>query len=241
MFIEKEYTIGLSDIGISNKIKNKSLLNFLENIGGKHSDIAKLGVEDIERTKLSWIIMGWKVQIIKRPKYGETIKIKTWSRKANKIYAYRDFEIYSDTNELIGKATSKWILYDIEKNGIATLTEELLKPYEQETEFSAFEEEPKYKIVDLEFYERKADYKITRNMIDINEHVHNTNYMDFATEALPKEMFLNEEFNNFEIAYKKEIKYGSTVKCCYGKKDETSIIIVKDESEENIHAMIKLY
>ena len=241
MFIKEKFRIGFRDMGIGNKLRNKSLLGFLEDVGGMHSDIAGLGVDDIERTKLSWIALGWKVQVIKRPRYGEYITVKTWSRKTNKFYSFRDYEVYNEKEELIAKGTSKWLLYDIEKNAIATLTEDLIGPYETEPEFSAFEEEPKYKIIEPENYISKVDYKINRSIIDLNEHVHNTYYMDLAYEAIPREMYLSDELNNIEISYKKEIKYGETVKCCYAKEGNEHIIIIKDQSEETIHAMIKLY
>ena len=95
MFIEHKCHIGLRDIGIGNKLKNKSLLGFLEDAGGIHSDIAGYGVNNIKETGLSWVILGWKIKIIKRPEYGEWLTIKTWSRKTNKFYAYRDYEVYN--------------------------------------------------------------------------------------------------------------------------------------------------
>lgn len=240
MFITEKFHIGLRDIGIGNKLKNKSLLGFFEDIGGMHSDIAGLGVEDIKRTKLSWIILGWKVKIIKRPNYGEYITVKTWSSGSNKFYSFRDFEVYNEDQELIAIGTSKWLLYDIEKNRVAQLTEELIKPYEQEKDKKVFEEEPKFKIEEPENYSSMTEYKIGRNIIDFNEHVHNTYYIDLAYEALPKDIYLSDELDNIEIVYKKETKYGENVKCFYTKQENQHIIVIKDEKEENIHAMIKL-
>ena len=239
MFIEHKCHIGLRDIGIGNKLKNKSLLGFLEDAGGIHSDIAGYGVEDIEKTNLSWVVLGWKIEIIKRPSYGEWLNIKTWSRKTNKFYAYRDYEVYNQENQLVAKGTSKWVILDIKKKTIMALTEKIVGPYEKEDR-QALEEEPKYKIVDSENYINKCDYKINRSIIDVNEHVHNTSYIDIAYEALPKEIYYSEELNNIEIIYKKEIKYAETVKCCYSKIENEHIIVIKDENEETIHAVVKL-
>lgn len=239
MFVEYKCHIGLRDIGFENKLKNKSLIGFLEDAGGIHSDIAGFGVNDIERTKLSWIILGWKVEIIKRPSYGEELTIKTWSRKTNKFYAFRDYEVYNEKNELIAKGTSKWVMLDIEKGAISTLSEEIVTPYKQENR-QAFEEEPKYKVKEPENYINICEYKVNRSVIDVNKHVHNTSYIDIAYEALPEEIYHSEELNNIEIVYKKEIKYGETVKCLYSKVENEHIVVIKDEKEENIHAVIKL-
>ena len=239
MYCEYKFHIGLKDIGLSNKAKNKTILGFLEDAGGMQSDILGYGVNDIERTNLSWIILGWKVKIIKRPKYGEGVKVKTQSRGIKKIYAFRDYEIYNEKEELIAKATSKWVLYDINKKSIITIGKEIIEKYETEDK-KVFEKEPKYKIEEPEKYMNKGEYKINRSIIDVNQHVHNINYIDIAYEALPEKIYNSEELNNIEIVYKKEIKYGDNVKSLYSKKDNEHIIIIKDEEEKIIHAVIKL-
>ena len=68
MFVKNSVRVGLKDIGISNKATNKAILGMLEDVAGFHSDIAGYGVGNIEQTHLSWIILGWKVEIIQRPK-----------------------------------------------------------------------------------------------------------------------------------------------------------------------------
>lgn len=240
MFVKNSVRVGLKDIGISNKVTNKAILGMLEDVAGFHSDIAGYGVGNIEQTHLSWILLGWKVEIIQRPKYGEKLEIVTWSRGVKRIYAYRDFEIYNDKKELIAKATSKWVLIDINKGRMITITDEIADKYEKE-EKKCFEEEPAYKIEEPENYEHSGEYSIKRSVIDVNKHVHNINYINIAYEALPEEIYNSEEFNNFEIVYKKEIKYGENVKCLYGKKDGKNIIVIKDENEEKIHACVKLF
>lgn len=240
MIIEHECYIGLRDVGVNNLIRNKSILAFLEDTGAIPSDIIGYGSLNIHQTKLSWIILGWKVKLYKRPMYGETIKIKTWSSKNNKFYAYRDFEIFDKNNELIGIATSKWVLLDIEKKSIAPLSEEMLKKYDP-VDKQVFEKEPKYKIVEPKKYTNSCEYEIKRNIIDLNNHVHNISYLDIAYEALPEEVYKKaDELKNIEISYKKEMKYGEKIKCLYSFENNEHIIIIKDEAEKIIHAMIKL-
>ena len=38
----------------------------LENIGSYHSDKVGYGALDIERTKLTWILLEWKLKVIKK-------------------------------------------------------------------------------------------------------------------------------------------------------------------------------
>ena len=97
MFVEKEFYIGFRDLINFNKLSNTSLLSFLEDIAGYHSNSVGNGLNDIFKTKRSWVLLNWKVSLYKRPIYSETLKLKTWSRKMDKIYAYRDYEIFNNS------------------------------------------------------------------------------------------------------------------------------------------------
>ena len=93
MIVEQLYIIKLSEVAKDNKITNKALLGILEDVGCKHSDIAKCGILDIPSTKLTWVLIEWKVKIINRPKYSDNIIAKTQSKQSKKCYAFRDFEL----------------------------------------------------------------------------------------------------------------------------------------------------
>ena len=64
VILENEYIIKLSEIGKGNKVTNKAILSYLEDIGGLHSNKAGYGMFEIEETHLSWILLGWMQRVI---------------------------------------------------------------------------------------------------------------------------------------------------------------------------------
>ena len=240
MIVEHEYDIKLSEIGKTNKMTNKAILGCLEDIGGIHSNIAGNGILDIPRTHLTWVLLDWKLKIIRRPSYTEKIKIKTWSRRTIKCYSYRDFEIYDLQGMLIGIATSKWVLVNIETGRIEKVEDSLISKYKPETGKTVFVEEDIEKIREPEQYLSETEYQAKRIDIDVNNHMHNLNYIELAVEALPEEIYQKEEFNNVRITYKKEIKLGETVKCKYTYQNEKHIVSIKSEDDKVLHAIIQL-
>jgi len=70
MIFKEQFTMQLKDIGKENYMKNRAILEIFENIGTHHSDIAGYGPNDIKRTGVTWVLLDWKVQVLKRPKYG---------------------------------------------------------------------------------------------------------------------------------------------------------------------------
>ena len=148
MIVEREYYVKLSEIGKENKITNKALLGILEDIGGVHSNIAGYGIPTMDKTHLTWILLDWKVQVIRRPNYAE-ILARTWSKEGLKYYAYRDFEVVDEQGNIIVKAISRWVLVNIETGKMERITDEILSKYQPESNKCVFEDETFDKIKEL--------------------------------------------------------------------------------------------
>ena len=188
----------------------------------------------------TWILLSWKVKVNKRPLINDTVTVKTWSRLIDKFYAYRDFEVRNQYNEVIAIITSKWVFVDIDKGKLIKVSEEVAESYKTETENAVFKEKDLEKLSEPKEYSSSILFKITRNMIDINKHLHNIYYLDIAKEALPEEIAFGNELNNFEIMYKKEIKLGEIVKALYSFEAGYHYVTIKSEDESIIHSIIRL-
>lgn len=92
-----------------------------------HSASVGLGLNDFGSTGLTWALINWKLESIKSCRYGDTLTVKTWARNACRIYSYRDFEVYDNDNNLLAIATSKWVLIDINKNGMIKIEDDLIR------------------------------------------------------------------------------------------------------------------
>lgn len=240
MIYKEKFKIGLKDVWKGNEINNKAILEYLEDIAAYHSDSVGYGINTTDKTHLTWLLLDWKVKVIKRPQYGQTLNVHTWSRGIMKYYAYRDFEIYDDKNNLCVIATSKWLLVNNQTGKITKVEQEMADKYETEIEKSVFQENDIEKIKEPKNYKSSIIYKVKRKDIDIIGHMHNLYYLDLAYEALPNEIYEKRPFNEIRIMYKKEIKLGDNVVCKYAYDNEKNIVVIKSEDENILHAIIEL-
>lgn len=240
MIFKEKFKMQLKDIGKNNYIKNRAILEIFENIGTYHSDMAGYGPNDIERTGVSWVLLDWKLQVLKRPKYGQVLNVNTWGRTMKRTYTYRDFEMYDEENNLCVIGTSKWVLVDINTGRITKISEEIYEKYEIE-EKSVFNIDELDKLKAPEKYTSETIYKVSRRDIDLNGHMHNLYYLDLAYEALPQEVYEKRPFDNVRIQYKKEVKIGDIIKCKYAFEESKHIVTIYSEDESKIHAIIVLY
>ena len=168
--------------------------------------------------------------------YSENLRVKTWSCGMDKLYAIRDFEVFNEKNELVVIATSKWVCCDTEKMSIIKIDDEIKNAYtiEPRTVFNDKIE----KLKEPNEFINSLTIEITKDMLDVNNHVHNLNYIDFASHILPYEIMQNA--NSIEVMYKKEITEMSNIKCLYSIENNSHIVTIKSKDEKILHAIIKL-
>lgn len=240
MVYEEDLKIGIDDVEKNGCITNRAILRLLEDIGSYHSDKAGYGLLDIEKNGISWILLDWKVHVLKRPKYGEKVLVRTWGRNPKKVTVARDYEILNKNNELCVIGTSKWALIDIQNKKPTRITQEVINKYEIE-EKSVFEDIELDKVNVPNEFLTSSTFIPTRRNIDVNGHMHNSHYLELAYEALPEEVYKNRPYNNFRISYKKEIKLGDTITCYYNFKDNKHSIIFKNNKDNTVNSVIELW
>ena len=235
------YKIKYSDIGTNSKITLKALVDTLQEAAISHSNQAGYGVNDIPNTHLAWLLLNWKIEIISYPKLNDNITVKTWPRIFDKLYSYRDFEVYDENNNIIAIASSKWFAIDTENKKIRKLTPEITGAYggitQKEVLNSSFDE----KIKEPKELKLNFNYTIQRRDLDTNNHVNNLHYIDYALETLDEDIYNNVAFNNIEIIYKKEIKLKENINCYYSFENNKHIITIKNNDNSIIHSIIILY
>lgn len=234
-----ELTINFSDVNENNQITNRGILRLMQEVAGIHSGLLGYGVNDIDRTELAWIILNWKLKVFFRPKTNTKLVVKTWTRCKNPLYSYRDFEIYDESNKLIAIATSKWILFNVNKKCISKITKDVEEKYIN-IDKHVFDENFNEKLKEPENSDFMLDYTVQRRDIDTNHHVNNLCYLDYAYEALPIEIFKNYDFQNVEIIYKNETKLGDTLSLYYScTNSDEHFITIKHKENSKIAAIVK--
>lgn len=240
MIYKEQFKIGLKDVCCKNQISNIALLEYLEDIAAYHSDSIGYGINSEKETNLNWLLLDWKLEVLKRPIYGQELNISTWSRKIEKFYAYRDFEVYDEKNNLCAIATSKWLLVDTKAEKISKVDSIMAGKYQSETSKAVFENEKLEKLKLPEEYYSEFVYKTQRRDIDLIGHMHNLYYLSLAYEALPNEEYMKRPFNNIRIQYKKEIKLNEIVKCKFSKREDKNVVVIVSEDEKLLHAIIEI-
>ena len=225
MIYEEFVKASLEDYGRNGRLEERSILRVLEDISSYHSDSLGYGARNIEKTKLAWLLLEWRVKIHLPLHYGESYRVTTWSRGVcSPCTTLRDFEIFDEDGNLCVSASSKWTpVHSVDKK-ILRVTEDLLSLYGTETK-TAFEDGELARQKEPKEYTYEMPYHIDRKEIDLNGHLHNLCYLDIALETIPENIYHTRDFRNIRITYRKEIK------------SEEKDIISRYREDEGVHTV----
>ena len=245
MKYEMKFRLGLRECNPMGYLSNKQILGLFEEAGTAHSDSVGNGIKQIHAGLIdkSWVILHWKVKILKRPQYAETVTVETWATTYTGNFCFRNYRVYNEKGELAIICTSQWTMIDLENMKLAKLSEEINQKYQPEPDDHVFMEDNDKieKLREPENYSEVYTYTVPRFDIDLNEHVNNLCYMDIAYEALPEDIYQRRNnFDEFEVMYRKQCKLGDRLKCHYSETDEGYYVTIKSEDEKTLHSIIKL-
>ncbi|MCR5045627.1 MAG: hypothetical protein K6A42_03520, partial [Treponema sp.] len=204
-----------------------SILKYFENAGSRHSDAAGDSAIEVSETQgVAWVLTDWKACVKEFPKYGQKIKVETWSEGLISAFGTsRNYYLYAD-EKLCVEGTSKWIRLDINKGRPVKVDDDLINRYGPEPGKTVFNGERLSKISLPENFSSETKIDLRRSDFDFNKHVHNLNYFDFALEALPQDALKTAVFKNARISYKTALKEGDGAIAKYAAVDGKSVVAI---------------
>ncbi len=214
-------------------ITNSGLLNHFEDIACLHA--RRLG-EDITRSDLRWLLTGYRVNIRRRPVYGEEVQVTTWSKDYKNVTATREFEMRDAKGELIVTCWSQWARVNIRTMELVRLTDEAMAPYESEPERTNFGRPAR--ITEPREHQQEAEMHIDWRWMDTNAHMHNSCYPDAAEHILPESIRRQLSACSFDIVYKQEIKQDSQIRFLITETDDSWTVTMKSSDLSVTHAII---
>lgn len=224
-----KYLVGYSDVDQNNKMKISRIIDMLQNIATWHSKSIGYGTSEMMDLKQGWLVLAWKIKILRYPVADENIEIRTWSKGFKGLHAFRNFEILNDAGETLLLATSNWILYDLVEKKPLRLPAEMMDKYGV-IERNALDEGIS-RVRDEDVSGECYEITTTKKDIDTNHHVNNAKYVEFFEEILPEDISINE----IEIHYKKQTVLGEKLYLFFDGKT----CVMKDGNGD-IHTIIKI-
>ncbi|MDR3281017.1 MAG: hypothetical protein LBT23_10935 [Synergistaceae bacterium] len=182
---ERNFTIPYYGLDMYNRVKPGVLLQFFQETAALHAGTVNIGVDDLMKRDLTWVLRRYRVNVNRYPGRGELL-VRTWFEPQRNLLSVRMFEVKDADGNVIASAWSSWIVVDLKKGRPVRLDRALPDAYFKVSEptgepisgdVPGIEGEPDF--------ERRFDAR--RSELDLNGHTNHTVYFEWALESIPDE------------------------------------------------------
>ena len=205
---QEKLIVKYSEIEQNLAMKPFALLNFLQDIASKNAEDLGFGYSYIHPRNYAWFLLKYRMEFNEYPSDVQELILKTEPRGYNKLFAYRDFELYNGDNKLLGRMHSAWSLVEIDSRSIVPISQAIpenpyMIPFQKRDDDLSFK-----KISAIVNPICEKEFEVRYNDLDVNGHANNGNYVVWAFEPLSFEFKNSHTIRNIDMIYKKEAKYG---------------------------------
>ncbi|HAC15878.1 MAG TPA: hypothetical protein DCE78_08040 [Bacteroidetes bacterium] len=177
----------------------------MQEAAGSHAESLGWSMQSLLDQNMGWILNRFTLDIHRYPKAGEVIRIETWPSGADRLFAYRDFELFDDRGGLILSARTAWLILDIKRRRPIATPEDVKEIGARSIRNARIEIESKIPAPEGDVV-KSIRFPIRRSDLDINQHVNNVRYMEWVLETLYEVQNIRPRF--LDIQFKSEGKYG---------------------------------
>ena len=161
----------------------QTLGNWLQEAADQNARELGWAREQLQARHLFWALTGLRLVLSRYPRWRETAAVTTWPAGADRLFAWRDFELADAAGAPLGVATSAWLLVnEVSRRPIRMLPEigaaGLARPRALAHDFRT-------KLAPPERAEHTCRFPVRRSDLDVNGHVNNVTFIEWVVESVP--------------------------------------------------------
>jgi acyl-ACP thioesterase len=196
----------------SDRLTLNAVFQFFQEAAISHAENLGVGREDMARTGQVWILSRITALIDRRPKYRETVTVRSWPRGGEKLFAMRDFDIRDAEDIPAVSARSAWIIVDMEKRR-PLRPQSVMDSLPQNEGLQALSQEAggAAALVQRNNLQKASERKALYTDVDYNGHVNNVRYVQWIEDTVDPLLLEKAERMRLDINYMNEILGGEVV------------------------------
>lgn len=187
----------------------QTLCNFLQEAAGNHARALGVSVEQLSGENLTWVLSRLHVEISAYPRWRDTVQVETWPSGIDGLYGTREFRVLSGGDQPIALGTSAWLVFDMARRRPVRMPEfvnEIIAPDRPRAI-----DDPFPRLHPPERVDHRRRFTVRYSDLDVNQHVNNVRYIEWAVETLPLDIIESHRLTSIQVAFRAETSYGDTV------------------------------
>lgn len=206
--LSKTFTVSSYDLNPKGQARLTTLANYFQEMAYHHANQLGFGYEDMNERKIMWVLSRMRIRINRYPVWDEKLQVETWHKGMEGLFGLRDFRVKNTDGELLGIASSAWLILDKTSRRPVRPAEGVLS--QNLGSDSVFEEKlDKLRVPDQ--MEEMDQRRVQFSDLDIVGHVNNVKYMEWCIDSLMSDHSISREIRELEINFMHEARLGDRI------------------------------
>lgn len=224
MHFEANYFVDTREVDHQFQCRPSAVLGFLQEAATVAG--ARLGVDRetmLKEHNCFWMLARIWVELDRPLVWKDQLTVRTWHRAPRGASIYRDFDLYVD-GKPVGQAVSTWVLADYDTHKLVRM--DRLPEFQDTQGGSGLEKTMTLSRVrmpeNMELAERR---RLHYSETDMNGHINNTRYADYAADALRLEELRDGAFvRGLQIGFLAECRPGDVLDILAARQASTGFV-----------------
>ncbi len=215
-----EFLVKYCDVDFKDEMKVSSALAYMEEVACSSADELGFGYAYVKPRGYAFMVLNICCEFLSPVLLGEKIIVKTWPTVPSHVIFGREYQFFTETEELRVNASSRWCLIDMKTGKL--LQSKVIDNQDYSTyNTSKALEGVQWKIPTFKREEGELKYSFTvaNSEYDHNMHVNNTRYADYCFNCFTVAELSAKRVKKFAISYIKQCKEGERL-FFYRKRQE---------------------
>lgn len=207
--LDESSRVTSADTDFTKTLRASSLVNMLIQIAWHHAEILGFGMDFLHSNELVWILSRMHIKFYSKTSWNNKLRLSTWPKGINRLFYLRDFEVEDDSKNSVARATSEWLIIDLQTR----------RPKLYQPENNIFQEnKDRHAITSLVAVLKCPDSKysafsnkVVYSDVDLNNHLTTTRYIDWMMDTFDLKFFEMVSCTDMILNFLREIPFGSKV------------------------------
>jgi len=194
-------------------MKTSSILSVMQNAATDDAERRGAGDKNTRDKGFVWMIVRMHIEVIRLPKYKESLQIRTWPSEGKHGMYPRYYEICDSNGNPIISASGIWVLVDIEKR---TLLDDVVIDLKGLHTGREIGNPRRIRMPELT---QKTSLKAGYTYADINGHINNARYLDLVEDIIGCEYLKNHVVKSIDTDYISEVLPDEMIDISWERQD----------------------
>jgi acyl-ACP thioesterase len=238
-FLTKEFRVNSYFTDLKGNLSIPALFELFQEVAWEHATLNHFGYEDLLKQGYFWALSRVQIQIHRIPKWTEQFNLTTWPSGTEGLFALRDYQMYNSEGEVLIGATSSWLIVDIK-----TRRPQRLEAFKGVMPIRADIRATNGNATKIDVTDIGMTSSISESAkisdIDVNGHINNTKYVEWAINSFPINEYKNFEVKGIEVNFLSEGFCGDSFSIIKHQAANQFTIFVNGEQNGKKNAIVRV-